>query len=100
MVYVCITADVDKKGNTVEGSKRKKVVAAINALNLSSQQKLLLISAYGYKVQDGDVRGIGSNAQKRLLSYILKLQGITSEERVQLLKACGFNVVNGKVVLK
>jgi hypothetical protein len=95
-----ITADKDKNGNTVDGSKRKKVVSAINAMQASPQQKLLLIAASGYRVQDGDVRGVKGDAQRVLAAYILKQRGLSATERTQLLKACGFNVVNGKVVLK
>lgn len=96
-----IASDVDKNGDIVSGSKRKKVVSAINALSLSPDQKLLLICAKGYSLSDGDVRGLrAENAKKRLLRYILNLKNVTQEEKAELAKICGFEVKNGRIVAK
>ena len=95
-----IENDLDKKGNPIEGSKRKKVVAIINALNIPREQKIMLMLAKGYAVKDGDIQGVsGDRAKKMLLSYIMK-QKITKEEKAELAKACGFTVKNGVIVNK
>ena len=94
-----IDSDVDDEGNTVSGSKRVKVVSAINSLKVSSEQKLLLICASGYSIKDGDIRGVSADAAKtRLLKYILNLRGISAEEKAEIAEMCGFEVKNGKIV--
>jgi hypothetical protein len=96
-----ITSDTDKNGKTVAGSKRKKTIAAINALSLTTEKKLLLICAKGYALADGDVRGLtAEQAQKRLLRYIISMPGKTKDEKAEIAKMCGFDVKNGKISLK
>ena len=96
-----VTATVsDKEGKTIEGSKRKKVVSAILKLNIPIGQKLFLIVAKGYSLKDGDIPGMSAErAKKALLSYLLSLK-LPKEERAELAKLCGFDVKNGKIVLK
>lgn len=43
-----ITGDKDRDGNTISGSKREKVLAAINGLNISRREKDALYYASGY----------------------------------------------------
>lgn len=43
-----LTSDKDKNGNTISGSKKKKVLSAINGLKISSKLKDALYYAYGY----------------------------------------------------
>jgi hypothetical protein len=86
-----ITSDTDKAGNTISGSKRKKVIAEVNKLKISTEQKLLLIAAKGYALSEKD--------KKRLLNYILKLK-TSRENREELAKMCGFKVKNGRIVVK
>ena len=94
-----IDSDVDDEGNTVSGSKRVKVVSAINSLKVSSEQKLLLICASGYSIKDGDIRGVSADVAKtRLLKYILNLKGLSAEEKAEVAEMCGFEVKNGKIV--
>jgi hypothetical protein len=96
-----IDSDKDKDGNTVSGSKRKKVVTSIKQMNVSPEQKLLLICASGYSLQDNDLPGMSAeNAKKRLLKYILNLNGVTQEEKMFLAQICGFEVKNGRIVTK
>jgi hypothetical protein len=93
-----ITSDKDKDGNTVQGSKRAKVVKTIVAMDLSREEKLLLIASSGYSLQDGDIRGISAvNAKRMLLKYILSMKG-TQAEKAALAEACGFEVKNGKIL--
>ena len=92
--------DTDKKGNVIEGSKKKKILAVINALNIPREQKLMLLAAKGYAPKDGDIRGISAASAKRiLLSYIMR-QKITKAEKAELARACGFTVKGGVIVNK
>ena len=95
-----IKSEVDKKGNTVPGSKRKNVLKAIKALNISTEQKILLLTIRGYNVKDGDFPGVSAaTAKKRLLRYIRSLK-LTTEEKEMLADACGFELKRGKIVEK
>ena len=94
-----IESDVDAQGNTISGSKRKKVVSAISSLGVSVEQRLLLICASGYALKDGDVRGLSADAAKaRLLKYILRISGLTADERLEIAEMCGFEVKNGRII--
>ena len=91
--------EVDKKGNVIEGSKRKKVVAAINALRISTEQKLVLLASKGYTVKDGDIKGVSAkSAKQRLLRYIVSRGGSTQAEKAALAKACGFRVSGNRIL--
>lgn len=95
-----IEADVDKNGNPVDGSRRKKVVSAISKMKLRNEQKLLLICASGFSVADGDIKGMSKKkAKTALLKYILSLK-ISVEEREKLAKMCGFEAKNGRIYIK
>ena len=94
-----IESDKDAQGNTISGSKRAKVVEAINSLGVSVEQRLLLICASGYSLKDGDIRGVTAEAAKtRLLKYILRIRGLTADERLEIAEMCGFKTKNGKIV--
>lgn len=94
-----ITSDKDRNGNTIAGSKRKKVVSYINKLGLSRNQKLLLITSMGYSPADGDVVGMDAeSAKKSLLRYILTLKGASKEERAEIASICGFETKNGAIL--
>ena len=96
-----IEADKGKDGKSLPGTKKKKTVAAINTLNISTEKKLFLICAKGYSLADGDVRGLTAQAaKKKLLAYILALPGKTKDEKARLAEMCGFAVKNGKISLK
>lgn len=96
-----IESDKGKDGKSLPGTKKKKTVAAINALNISTEKKLFLICAKGYSLADGDVRGLTAQAaKKKLLAYILALPGKTKDEKARLAEMCGFAVKNGKISLK
>lgn len=96
-----LESDKDQDGKSVSGSKRKKVISAINSLGLSREKKLLLICAKGYSIQDGDIRGLSAaNAKRVLLRYILSLK-ISKDEKARLAVMCGFEVTkNGRIVAK
>lgn len=96
-----IESDKGKDGKTIAGTKRKKTVAAINSMPISTEKKLFLICAKGYALADGDVKGLTAEAaKKRLLHYIVNLPGKTKNEKAMLAEMCGFAVKNGKISLK
>jgi hypothetical protein len=86
-----IESDVDKNGDTVAGSKRKKVEKAIKSLGVSQTERLLLTAAAGYSLTESE--------KKRLISYINKL-AVTKDEKIAIAEACGFTVKNGRISLK
>ena len=89
-------SDKDEKGNTISGSKRGKVVAAINGLDISEEEKLLLIATHGYGLKDGDVGGMNkTRADRVLFNYIASL-GLTEEEMLKLYEYAGYDVENGE----
>ena len=96
---VVIESDIGRDGKAVAGSKRAKVVAAINKLDLTPAEKLLLICSQGYTIKDGDIPGVSAaRAKQLLLRYILSLK-ISKEKRARLAELCGFTVQNGKIML-
>ena len=95
-----LESDFDKSGKAISGSKRKKVVSVIGSLNVSVEQKLIMLCAQGYSIQDGDIRGMTkANAERRLLRYILSLK-VSQSEKAELAKTCGFTVKGNKISLK
>lgn len=94
-----ITPDVDRQGNEIAGSKRKKTIQAINSLGTSAQEKLLMICASGYAVKDGDIRGYSADRAKQTLYRYIKAMNVSEEERIKLAEACGFKVKNGRILI-
>ena len=96
-----IESDKGKDGKAIAGTKRKKTIAAINSLPVSTEKKLLLICSKGYSLADGDIKGLSAEAaKKRLLAYIVNMPGKTRAEKERLAEMCGFTVKNGKILLK
>lgn len=92
--------DVSKTGDKVSGSKRKKIIAAINSMPLTLDQKILLVYAKGYTPKDGEIPGVSAeSAKKRLLRSVLNAKDLTKSQKESLAKACGFTVKNGKISL-
>lgn len=95
-----IESDVDASGETVEGSRRAKIVSAIGSLGVSREQKLMLICAAGYSLRDGDLRGMNTRAEKLLLiRYILKMPGKSAAQKAAIAEMCGFEVKGGRVMV-
>ena len=93
-----IESDKDKNGNTVSGSKRAKVKKLVTEMDISTEQKVLLLASKGYSVKDGEFRGWTSkNYKSKLLRYIFSLS-LTKEEKASLAQMCGFKVVNGRII--
>ena len=85
-----IESDKDKNGNTISGSKKKKVVEKINSLKISEANKLLLIAYSGYSIDS-------ANDREKLLKYINGLKLSTSEKK-KLADILNFEYKNGKIV--
>ena len=91
------TADVDENGKTVSGSKRGKVIAAIADMDISDEEKLLLIATQGYALKDDDIYGMSKEkADELLFDYIASLD-LSDEERLALYKYAGYDVKDGEV---
>ena len=90
-------SDKDENGNTISGSKREKVVAAINSLDASDEEKLLMIATQGYTIKNGDVGGMSSSYADRVLYNYIAGLNLSDEEKLKLYKYAGYTVENGKV---
>ena len=82
VLAVCgeITADVDKDGKVVAGSKRKKVEAFVESLKLKAAQKYMIMGALGYKNKKG---------REKVLAYVNGL-GLSKSEREAIIGYSGY----------
>ena len=82
VMAVCgeITADVDKDGKVVAGSKRKKVEAFVESLKLKAAQKYMIMGALGYKNKKG---------REKVLAYVNGL-GLSKSEREAIMAYSGY----------
>lgn len=117
-----IESDIDKNGNSVSGSKKKKVISYINSLNLSIPQKAMLIKSqysnfkqYDKQIfeyvngQDMDFMSKATVLKKvgftqfdnQIISYVKKHYPTTTIQ-IDMLKSMGFKVYkyNGKTYVK
>lgn len=78
--------------------KREYAVSTIEALDLTKQQRLMLIYALGYSVKDGELWGLSSKAAKTNIARYIRSLKLSNEEKITLAKACGLTVKNGKIV--
>jgi len=76
-----IVGDTDKKGKVVSGSRKKKVQAYINSLNLKAVQKYMVMGYLGYSNQYGEVQ---------VKAYINRLS-LTKSEKEKLLAYSGYS---------
>lgn len=84
------TSDVDKNGNTISGSKKKKVINYINSMNISATQKAILIKLNNYSISGYD---------EKIISYI-NSQKISMEDKISLLDQLGYTIKDGRVYWK
>ncbi len=75
-----ITADVDKSGNVISGTKKQKIVRFIETLSLSAAQKHMILGYLGYKQKAGE---------EKVKAYINRLK-LTSAEKKALLRYSGY----------
>lgn len=80
-------------------SKKANVIAFTLAQDLPTVQKLVLIMSAGYKIKDGDIKGVSAKQAQRIVAqYITKMQ-LNKNEKAELAKLCGLTVLNGKIVI-
>ncbi len=87
-----ITSDKDKQGNTIAGSKRNKIMSAVNQLKLPTEQKLILIASKGYALTEDE--------KNTVARYIVKLKKLSKDDKIALAEMCGLEVKGGKIVAK
>ena len=75
-----IEADKDRFGNTIQGSKKKKIIAYLESMRLSAVQKHMLLGALGYR---------NTNAQDKVQAYVNTLS-LSSDEKQMLMKYSGY----------
>ncbi|MBQ8178314.1 MAG: hypothetical protein IJ033_03880 [Clostridia bacterium] len=75
-----LTADRDKKGNSITGSKKAKVQQYINSLRLTAAQKYMIMGYLGYTNKNGDTK---------VKAYINKL-ALSKSEKEELYKYSGY----------
>jgi hypothetical protein len=117
-----IESDIDKNGNSVSGSKKKKVISYINSLNLSIPQKAMLIKSQysNFKQYDKQIFEYVNGQDMDFMSKatVLKKVGFTQFDnqiisyvkehyptitiQIDMLKSMGFKVYkyNGKTYVK
>lgn len=84
-----IKADKDKNGNAISGSRKKKVMAYIESLNISKGQKLIL-----HKSQYPS----DTSYNREIVEYLNSREDISFEQWKTILKELGFTVSeDGKV---
>jgi hypothetical protein len=94
-----IEGDKDKYGETITGSRKKKIASYLSKQPLSDGARILMLYANGFGYNDGDIGGMSkSTARSVLLKYIANNKRLTKEEKIQLAKMCDFTVKNGNIV--
>ena len=76
-----LTADTDKKGNAISGSRKAKIQNYINSLKLTAVQKYMIMGYLGFKNTKGEVQ---------VKAYINRLN-LTKTEKDKLLKYSGYS---------
>lgn len=76
-----LTADLDKKGNVISGTRKVKVQSYINSLKLTAAQKYMIMGYLGYTNTKGEAQ---------VKAYINRLK-LTKSEKKKLLKYSGYS---------
>lgn len=76
-----LTADLDKKGNAISGTRKAKVQSYINSLKLTAAQKYMIMGYLGYTNTKGEAQ---------VKAYINRLK-LTKSEKAKLLKYSGYS---------
>lgn len=83
-----IKADKDENGKSISGSRKKKVVAYINSLDISNEAKMILLKKEYPSVDQYN---------RQIAQYIIDRKDITYLQKVSILTELGYTVENGKV---
>lgn len=89
-VISTIEADVDKRGNAVSGSRKKKVLEYVKTLKLPKGQAEIVLYLNGYR---GD-------AVEGMVAKYANSAGLDEQTLAALAEMMGGRVVKGKIVLK
>lgn len=73
-------SDVDKEGNTVTGSRRKKIEKYIQSLRLTAAEKYMIMGYFGYKNQNG----------RSVVRAKIQSLRLTKEQKEKLFAYCGY----------
>lgn len=89
-----------KNVSSSSGSLTKKdVIEYTMAQDIPTLQKIILIMSKGYKIKDGDIKGISERQAKTAVAkYIISLN-ISKAEKTELAEMLGLTVKNGKILL-
>jgi hypothetical protein len=84
-----LEADKDENGNSINGSRKKKIIEYINTTNLDYGAKLVMFKS----VYNGD-----DTYNREIIEYLNSRTDITYEEEIAILKELGFTVdANGTI---
>ena len=83
-----VTADKDKDGNTITGTKRPKIETIIKNLGMSSVEREMALIQMNYKLEKSEYT--------ELANHILKLD-LPMETKTATLEGFGYRIENGKV---
>ncbi|MBO5097076.1 MAG: hypothetical protein J6B96_02035 [Agathobacter sp.] len=84
-----IEGDKDENGETINGSRKKNLINALNDMDIEYGQKLLLFKSE-YKADD--------SYNLEIINYLNEREDITAEEMRKILEALDFTVdANGKI---
>ena len=75
-----LTADLDKKGNAISGTRKRKIQAYVNSLKLSAAQKYMVMGYLGFS---------NLNGESQVKAYVNRLN-LTKSEKEKLLKYSGY----------
>ena len=89
----------ETNGKTVQGSRKKKVIAYLRSQSMTDAERLLLLYFLGYKVQDKEYRGMSAAQVQKLLAQYISKSGLARDEKTVLAEMCGFTVKNGKIMI-
>ena len=76
-----LTADLDKKGKTISGTRKAKVQKYINSLQLKAVEKYMIMGYLGYTNTKGEAQ---------VKAYINRLS-LTKTEKAKLLEYSGYS---------
>ena len=75
-----MTADIDKNGITITGTRKRKVQSYVNSLKLTAAQKYMIMGYLGYK----NVKG-----EEKVKAFIKRLN-LSADEKQRLLEYSGY----------
>jgi hypothetical protein len=84
-----ISADKDENGNSISGSRKKKVIEYINSLNIPYEAKLVLMKSEYESIDEYN---------EEIFEYIRDNENLTFEDKLSILKTLGYQVSDNGTV--